>query len=114
MRLDSWFFPGTPFDLVHILSAITVITSATILILRHRRRPASELTQTPAGVESEDADTAQNEGATVGGNGKHGNDGDANTRNEIKVEFPEPRSLGSPKREAPCSRNPLASSASPP
>lgn len=94
MRSDSWFFPGTPFDLVHILSAITVITSATILILRHRRKPASELTQTTAGVESEDADTTQNEGASVGSNGKVVNDADANTGNEIKVDSPEAGTLG--------------------
>jgi phosphatidylglycerol:prolipoprotein diacylglycerol transferase len=94
MRSDSWFFPGTPFDLVHILSAITVITSVTILILRHRRKPASELTQTTAGVEAEDAGTAQNEGASVGSSGKVVNDADANTGNESKVDSPEAGTLG--------------------
>jgi len=37
MRTDSWFFPGTPFNVVHLLSAITIISAATILIVRHRR-----------------------------------------------------------------------------
>lgn len=36
MRTDSWFFPGTPFNLVHLLSAIAIIGSAAILIYRHR------------------------------------------------------------------------------
>ena len=36
MRTDSWFFPGTPFDLVHLLSAIAIISASTILFLRHR------------------------------------------------------------------------------
>jgi phosphatidylglycerol---prolipoprotein diacylglyceryl transferase len=94
MRSDSWFFPGTPFDLVHLLSAIAVISSATILILRHRRKPASEVTQTTAIVESENADTAQNEGASIGSNGKVVNNADADTGNEIKVDSPEAGTLG--------------------
>jgi phosphatidylglycerol:prolipoprotein diacylglycerol transferase len=36
MRTDSWFFPGTPFNLVHLISAIAIIGSAAILIYRHR------------------------------------------------------------------------------
>src|SRR4051812_5385927 len=40
IRTDSWFFPGTPFNVVHILSAIAVITSIVVLVWRHRRRPA--------------------------------------------------------------------------
>lgn len=35
-RTDSWFFPGTPFNLVHLLSAIVVVTSVILLIVRHR------------------------------------------------------------------------------
>ena len=94
MRSDSWFFPGTPFNLVHLLSAITVISSATILILRHRRKPASEVAQTTASVEPEDADTAQNEGASVGNNGIVVNTADVNAGNEIKVDSPEAGTLG--------------------
>lgn len=37
VRTDSWFFPGTPFNVVHILSAIAVIGSAITLYWRHRR-----------------------------------------------------------------------------
>jgi phosphatidylglycerol:prolipoprotein diacylglycerol transferase len=37
LRTDSWFFPGTPFNVVHILCAISVIASAITLYLRHRR-----------------------------------------------------------------------------
>jgi phosphatidylglycerol:prolipoprotein diacylglycerol transferase len=40
VRTDSWFFPGTPFNVVHILSAIAVITSIVVLVWRHRRRSA--------------------------------------------------------------------------
>jgi phosphatidylglycerol---prolipoprotein diacylglyceryl transferase len=41
LRTDSWFFPGTPFDLVHMLSAITILTAAMLLILRHRAKPVA-------------------------------------------------------------------------
>lgn len=37
VRTDSWFFPGTPFNVVHLLSAVAVIGSGLILYLRHRR-----------------------------------------------------------------------------
>ena len=36
LRTDSWFFPGTPFNVVHILSAIAVVIGVTGLYLRHR------------------------------------------------------------------------------
>jgi phosphatidylglycerol---prolipoprotein diacylglyceryl transferase len=36
LRTDSWFFPGTPFNVVHILSAIAVVGAAAMLWLRHR------------------------------------------------------------------------------
>jgi phosphatidylglycerol:prolipoprotein diacylglycerol transferase len=36
LRTDSWFFPGTNFNMVHILSAIAVIGSAILLYRRHR------------------------------------------------------------------------------
>lgn len=36
VRTDSWFFPGTPFNVVHLLSAIAIVASALILIWRHR------------------------------------------------------------------------------
>jgi phosphatidylglycerol:prolipoprotein diacylglycerol transferase len=37
LRTDSWFFPGTPFNVVHIICAIAVVTSVTLLIRRHRQ-----------------------------------------------------------------------------
>lgn len=37
LRTDSWFFPGTPFNVVHILSAIAVIGAAATLWFRHRQ-----------------------------------------------------------------------------
>jgi len=36
LRTDSWFFPGTPFNVVHILSATAVICGAVGLYRRHR------------------------------------------------------------------------------
>ena len=41
VRTDSWFFPGTPFNVVHLLSAVVVIASIAILIVRHRSRPSA-------------------------------------------------------------------------
>jgi phosphatidylglycerol:prolipoprotein diacylglycerol transferase len=37
LRTDSWFFPGTPFNVVHLLAGIAVLTSLVILIRRHSR-----------------------------------------------------------------------------
>jgi phosphatidylglycerol:prolipoprotein diacylglycerol transferase len=37
LRTDSWFFPGTPFNVVHILSAIAVVGAAVTLWYRHRQ-----------------------------------------------------------------------------
>ncbi|MBV9228030.1 MAG: prolipoprotein diacylglyceryl transferase [Chloroflexi bacterium] len=36
LRTDSWFFPGTPFNLVHLLTAIAVLGASIALYLRHR------------------------------------------------------------------------------
>jgi phosphatidylglycerol:prolipoprotein diacylglycerol transferase len=36
LRTDSWFFPGTPFNVVHLLSAIAVLVASFTLYLRHR------------------------------------------------------------------------------
>lgn len=45
LRTDSWFFPGTPFNVVHILSAIAVIAASIVLYLRHRRPRRGENTK---------------------------------------------------------------------
>lgn len=42
LRTDSWFFPGTPFNVVHILSAIAVLGASVILYLRHREGTGAE------------------------------------------------------------------------
>lgn len=39
IRTDSWFFPGTPFNTVHLLAGAAVIASTVALIVRHRRAP---------------------------------------------------------------------------
>lgn len=36
LRTDSWFFAGTPFNVVHILTAIAVLVGSIGLYLRHR------------------------------------------------------------------------------
>lgn len=36
IRTDSWFFAGTPFNVVHLISAVVIIGSVIALILRHR------------------------------------------------------------------------------
>jgi phosphatidylglycerol:prolipoprotein diacylglycerol transferase len=42
LRTDSWFFPGTPFNTAHILTATAVICGAILLFLRHRHVPAMQ------------------------------------------------------------------------
>ncbi|MCS6848103.1 MAG: prolipoprotein diacylglyceryl transferase [Anaerolineae bacterium] len=36
LRTDSWFFPGTPFNVVHLLSVLVIVGAAALLVLRHR------------------------------------------------------------------------------
>jgi phosphatidylglycerol:prolipoprotein diacylglycerol transferase len=38
LRTDSWFFPGTPFNVVHGLSFAVVCAAAIALMMRHRQR----------------------------------------------------------------------------
>jgi phosphatidylglycerol---prolipoprotein diacylglyceryl transferase len=94
MRSDSWFFPGTPFDLVHLLSAIAVISSATILILRHRHQPAGEVQQPVVSIETENADAAINEDTSTRNNGIAVNNSDAHAENEVGVDSSEAGTLG--------------------
>jgi phosphatidylglycerol:prolipoprotein diacylglycerol transferase len=35
-REDSWFFPGTPFNVVHVLCLAAVVVSTFLLVTRHR------------------------------------------------------------------------------
>lgn len=37
LRTDSWFFPGTPFNVVHLLSVFAIVASAIALYFRHRQ-----------------------------------------------------------------------------
>lgn len=55
LRTDSWFFPGTPFNVLHLIIAVVVISAAVALFLRHRAKPA--LQSTPA---TEEADHSTN------------------------------------------------------
>lgn len=36
IRTDSWFFTGTPFNVVHIISAVVILAAAIALIVRNR------------------------------------------------------------------------------
>jgi phosphatidylglycerol:prolipoprotein diacylglycerol transferase len=51
LRTDSWFFPGTPFNPVHLISALAIGASAFILYRRHRGG------STPAKADPEPAET---------------------------------------------------------
>jgi phosphatidylglycerol:prolipoprotein diacylglycerol transferase len=47
LRTDSWFFPGTPFNTVHLLSAVAVVGAAITLVVRHTRRSPVASRQSP-------------------------------------------------------------------
>ncbi|MBC8078206.1 MAG: prolipoprotein diacylglyceryl transferase [Chloroflexales bacterium] len=47
LRTDSWFFPGTPFNAVHVLSLAAAAAAAVTLYVR-RRRGAGEAEAAPA------------------------------------------------------------------
>ena len=50
IRTDSWFFAGTPFNVVHLISAVVIIGAALALVLRHRNyRPETTQEQATAG-----------------------------------------------------------------
>ncbi|GIV84327.1 MAG: prolipoprotein diacylglyceryl transferase [Candidatus Roseilinea sp.] len=36
LRTDSWFFPSTPFNVVHVLSFLAICVAAALLVTRHR------------------------------------------------------------------------------
>ncbi len=48
VRTDSWFFPGTPFNVVHVLSAVVVIAAVVTLVWRHRAPSSASPVQPPA------------------------------------------------------------------
>lgn len=52
LRTDSWFFPGTPFNVVHVVSAIAVAAATSLLIARHRARPAPTAASQPTTEQS--------------------------------------------------------------
>jgi phosphatidylglycerol:prolipoprotein diacylglycerol transferase len=45
LRTDSWFFPGTPFNAVHLLSLGATAVSAYVLYRRHRYQPSARSRQ---------------------------------------------------------------------
>jgi phosphatidylglycerol---prolipoprotein diacylglyceryl transferase len=52
MRTDSWFFPGTPFDILHVVIAAIVISASTVLVIRFVQRKPDALAQENAGASS--------------------------------------------------------------
>src|SRR5215472_9622684 len=52
LRTDSWFFPGTPFNVLHSLIAIIVISASSILVLRFIRRKSDSSTPEQASESS--------------------------------------------------------------
>jgi hypothetical protein len=52
MRTDSWFFPGTPFNILHVVIAAIVISASTMLVIRFVRRKPDALAQENAGASS--------------------------------------------------------------
>src|SRR5258708_4169474 len=41
LRTDSWYFPGTSFDTIHILAVCAIIGASSLLYLRHREQRIS-------------------------------------------------------------------------
>jgi len=62
LRTDSWFFPGTPFNVVHVVSAIVIIAAAVVLFIRHRNRSDTDVEElavaTPEAVVEDNGVTA--------------------------------------------------------
>ncbi|MBA2678967.1 MAG: prolipoprotein diacylglyceryl transferase [Ktedonobacteraceae bacterium] len=56
LRTDSWFFPGTPFNILHVIIAIIVITAAVVLFLRHRSQPTTAMLQNTPSAGAGDAE----------------------------------------------------------
>lgn len=52
MRTDSWFFPGTPFNILHVVIAAIVISASTMLVIRFVRRKPGALAQENVGASS--------------------------------------------------------------
>jgi phosphatidylglycerol---prolipoprotein diacylglyceryl transferase len=52
MRTDSWFFPGTPFNILHVVIAAIVISASTVLVIRFVRRKPDALAQENVGASS--------------------------------------------------------------
>ena len=52
-RTNSWFFPGTPINVVHLLSAIAIICATTILFIRHRGQSLTKEEDNNSGMDVE-------------------------------------------------------------
>lgn len=64
LRTDSWFFPGTPFNVVHALSLLAACAAAVALYVRHRSpapAAAAEVPTAPASEATTDAPVARAE-----------------------------------------------------
>jgi Prolipoprotein diacylglyceryl transferase len=68
-RTDSWFFPGTPFNVVHIISAIVIGTTITLLIIRHRTASRAAPDDEPAATADDESPLDAGQGAPTGDTG---------------------------------------------
>ncbi|HLZ58771.1 MAG TPA: prolipoprotein diacylglyceryl transferase [Ktedonosporobacter sp.] len=62
LRTDSWFFPGTPFNPVHLLTAGAVITASVLLLLRFRHRQSQAQTTSDTSNETTGTNAVGTEG----------------------------------------------------
>jgi phosphatidylglycerol:prolipoprotein diacylglycerol transferase len=66
LRTDSWFFPGTPFNVVHFISAIVIVTAAIVLFLRHRGKPIGSEQREKGSGTKDVSDNAEDEDVNMG------------------------------------------------
>ena len=83
LRTDSWFFPGTPFNVVHLLSVVAIVTAITLLIVRHRK-PVTVAAQAAEDIEGTEG-TEDTEGSmSVGSGHELMNDGNATSESGVE------------------------------
>lgn len=76
LRTDSWFFPGTPFNVVHLLSAVAIVTAITLLIVRHRK-PVAVAAQAAEDIEGTEGTVSVEGMMSIGSDQELSDDGAA-------------------------------------
>jgi phosphatidylglycerol:prolipoprotein diacylglycerol transferase len=76
LRTDSWFFPGTPFNPVHLLSFAAVVGAAATLVVRHRRATTDDRRPTTdEGLEADGGQATGDERRTTNDEGQEADGG---------------------------------------